>query len=951
MHVRKDHDGRSVARAEDAPEAGFSDRATLPDEGPRGVPSATAAEAQLQATREQPGRYRGPRDPSGQHEPEPVELGRGGIGRVLMAYDGHIGREIAIKELMRKGAPLTEADSRASIATARFLREARLTGQLEHPNIVPVYELGQRADGTLYYTMKVVRGAHLGTALEKAKTLAERLKLLKHYADLCDAIAYAHSRGVIHRDIKPDNVMVGEFGETVVLDWGLAKPAGASDADAGPTPDRRSLSKLRGVRDVTTLSEEESTGAKTQDGALIGTPLYMSPEQAIGDQVAVDARTDVWALGVVLYELLTGEPPFSGRKPLEILVKIVKHPVPPVRTRCPEAPPELVAICEKALAREPADRYADARGLAEEIRAYLTGGRVRAFAYGPWLRFTRWARRHRAPLIVGAASVVALLTLGVVSYVKIGDERDLALTARVEAEAARDEAQSARARAEKAELDTRASRDDADRLVRFMVSDLKDRLEPLGQLSLLEGVAAEIGAYQQRADARATPRDLIAERNRAAVSDLVGDIHRARGDLARAETAYREAERLREALVSAHPDDPELRFDRAESHRRAGLLARVRGDLMGAKRQLDRAHALRVDLANAVPSAPRDVRALAESELDRGELATLMGDLKAAEAAYLAAVKAARSLLLVPPEDPESRHVLALALDALGVAYLDMDRAEARGVFSEALGLREALVASHPGNLAWLHRLAISHARLAEVEESQKDFGAADRAWREATGLLERLVSQDPGQARWVRDLAVHCNRLGDLASKAGRPEEALAHYEKALTHMASLAARDTANTEVARDVEVGHNRVGDALAALGRPADALARYRDGLAIAEHLAALDPANARFQHDLALTLLKVGGLERATAPGKEALERAVGVLAELVARDPSNAAWRVDLEAARGLADRTEPASTPPIQPQRPSMKAQASEPPDARSPEAPKQPQRPDPAKPPDRLP
>ena len=161
-----------------------------------------------------------------------AEIGRGGIGRVLIAHDEHIGRDVAVKELLDSGKgsfAQSNAVSRTTAAAARFLREARVTGQLEHPNIVPVYEVGQRADGTYYYAMRLVRGRTMGEALRGCDGLRNRLELLPPYVSLCNAVAFAHSRGVIHRDIKPDNVMLGAFGETVVLDWGLAKVRGKKD--------------------------------------------------------------------------------------------------------------------------------------------------------------------------------------------------------------------------------------------------------------------------------------------------------------------------------------------------------------------------------------------------------------------------------------------------------------------------------------------------------------------------------------------------------------------------------------------------------------------------------------------------------------------------------------------------------------------------------------------------
>ncbi|MBN2497014.1 MAG: serine/threonine protein kinase, partial [Deltaproteobacteria bacterium] len=192
-------------------------------------PDTGSGEEGLAVTPETQGRYslrdstsKGPAEGRGS-----PELGRGGMGRVLVAFDEHLGREVAVKELlpdMRGRSPsLDTPEYRASDLVVRFLREARVTGQLEHPNIVPVYELGRRGDGTLYYTMKIVRGRTLADELRKCRGIQDRLKLLGHFVDVAQAVAYAHSRGVVHRDIKPENVMLGEFGETVLLDWGLAK--------------------------------------------------------------------------------------------------------------------------------------------------------------------------------------------------------------------------------------------------------------------------------------------------------------------------------------------------------------------------------------------------------------------------------------------------------------------------------------------------------------------------------------------------------------------------------------------------------------------------------------------------------------------------------------------------------------------------------------------------------
>ncbi|MGC4123208.1 MAG: protein kinase [Myxococcales bacterium] len=347
--------------------------ATLPASGPHSTP---ADESDLtQVTPESPGRYalRG-------------ERGRGGMGRILVAFDQHVGREIALKQLLGPG----DAE-----AAARFLREARVTGQLEHPNIVPVYEVGRGEKGALYYSMRLVRGRTLTAVLAEGRTLAERLRSLGSFWDLCKAVAYAHSRGVVHRDLKPDNVMVGEFGETVLLDWGLAKLTGGPSAPP---------SQLR-------LGDEASP---TVGGAAVGTPCYMSPEQAVG--TPADERSDVWGLGAVLYELLTGQPPFLGDSVLHTLSLVQGAPLVPVRTRAAEAPPELAAIAEKALRKDPGQRYASAQELAQDVSAYMTGGRVRAHAYRPWELLKRAAAQNKAVVAGIAVGLTCLLVaLGLVT--------------------------------------------------------------------------------------------------------------------------------------------------------------------------------------------------------------------------------------------------------------------------------------------------------------------------------------------------------------------------------------------------------------------------------------------------------------------------------------------------------------------------------------------------------
>ncbi|MES1177638.1 MAG: protein kinase [Myxococcales bacterium] len=364
-------------------------------------------------TEEAKGRYRA--EPDG-------ELGRGAIGRVFVAEDLHLGRRVAIKELLSEGNELL-GDSRALQGISRFLREARVTGVLEHPNIVPVYELGRRADGTLYYTMRIVPGRTLAQAIGESKGIQQRLSLVNHFSGLCQAIAYAHSRGIVHRDIKPDNVMVGEFGETVVLDWGMAKllvqPLDETDAtEISLAPEPAPAREL----------ELDDPGL-TLEGSLCGTPLYMSPEQAAGRSNEVDFRSDVWSLGVVLYTILSGRTPFSGKSLLEIIAKVRAGQHTPLRAHDPRIPAELAAIVEHALRPNPEERYASARELARDVQAYQAGMRVTAYEYSSFDLVQRFVARHRAAVTASLLAVIFAFVAGIVAYRRVVAARDRALVA------------------------------------------------------------------------------------------------------------------------------------------------------------------------------------------------------------------------------------------------------------------------------------------------------------------------------------------------------------------------------------------------------------------------------------------------------------------------------------------------------------------------------------------
>jgi WD40 repeat protein len=336
------------------------------------------------------------------------ELGRGSQSVVRAARDQIVEREVALKELSRVAGEAPDGDAYRA-ARARFLREVRLIASLEHPGIVAIHELAQREDGTLFCAQKLIRGETLRARIARTSSLDERLLLLRHIVDACHAVAYAHDKRIIHRDLKPSNVMVGEYGETVVVDWGLAKRRDEEDVVAMPGAAR---------------SQEP---ALTVAGIALGTPAYMSPEQARGELAAIDERSDVFSLGAILYELLTGRSPFEGETAEQVMVKVRAGSFPAVRALVPEAPAELAAIAERALRPLPAERYANGEALAKELSAYVSGGRVGAYRYGVWELLRKFASSHRALLSGAAIAVGAVVIAATVVAMRLHQARlDLA---------------------------------------------------------------------------------------------------------------------------------------------------------------------------------------------------------------------------------------------------------------------------------------------------------------------------------------------------------------------------------------------------------------------------------------------------------------------------------------------------------------------------------------------
>jgi serine/threonine protein kinase len=609
---------------------------------------------------------------------------RGGLGTVSVALDADLNREVALKEIQEHHAD--DPHSRS-----RFLLEAEITGRLEHPGIVPVYALGTHADGRPFYAMRLIRGNSLKEAVahfhaderlkkDPGERSLELRKLLRRFVDVCNAVEYAHGRGVLHRDLKPSNIMIGRYGETLVVDWGLAKCMGGPDA-ASP-PDEQAL--------VPTMS---SGSSETLPGSAIGTPAYMSPEQADGDLDRLGARSDVYSLSATLYCLLTGRPPREGEEARAVLAAARRGEFTPLRQFDPSIDRALEAICAKAMAAKPEDRYDTAKALADDVERWMADEPVTAYR-DPWAtRAWRWLRRHQTAATAGGL-LALIVVIGITSLSLISAARDREALKGKEAEEYRRQA-----------------------------------LEKEAETYVVKGLRV---SERLRIDARAPGPDI----NRDLIHGLLTALERRDQD---PEAAVRAARALREAL--RQPAEAEARKRAADSEAAARVLHRGIDVIERVRREFPERRSYRVLLGQyyylLASTQVRPVTDLAGYEAmlsGKGDIAPRQrSELEAALALYDKAVAT------LPGDGEDLRQDWYLLWVGRGAILTQLGR------FSEALlDYDQALRLAEDSQVSLIRAVSSVILKGAEVEQSHLPWSRPPRVdHAKAIRMAESLVNRD----------------------------------------------------------------------------------------------------------------------------------------------------------------------------------------------------------------
>jgi len=839
--------------------------------------------------------------------------GFGGYGEVWEATQSSLNRVVAVKvirEDVRRGKGVGPQ------VDAFFRHEAETTARLEHPNIVPIYDLGADENGRPLLAMKFAHGRAWNELLAAdRRDLEPRAYYAKHVSILiavAQAVAYAHSRGVIHRDLKPAQVIVGEFGEVLLADWGIAIDM-----------------------------ERDRRGEDSVTSGPAGTVAYMAPEQTHGDPSLIGPWTDVYLLGGTLYTLLTATVPHDATDPMLALGQAADGFIAPPRAMPDGVPEELLAIARAALVPEPHARIQTAAEFVRRLEGYLAGTSRREESEA----IARDVERRIPSLGIDYAAYTALVAeLSEASALwaenpRVEPLRDRVLEAfareairngdlvlaRIEALQVRDEelrrsllaqAESRRDAIESRERQRRvaviaaailgvvlagslvvytriiarereqavAARRDAEDLMNFMLRDLGQNLEPIGKLGLLEGVSKKAMAYFAT-----LPAELATDETRtqqALALDAVGDVLYAEGKLDKSNEAYRKAFAIRQELATRRPAELEISAGLAASRMRIARGLRAAGNETGARDEFREAQSILATVVAGAPSNAEWRHDYASATSRYGEVLLAMGETEPALAELRRSLQSFTELAAMAPADLDKRRDIAVAHSKIGDA-LDAkgDTAASLEEYESYLRIMQELVSKDPQQLEWARELAVAHNSVGWAERSLGNSGEALRHFEEQRALMREVTRREPTNSNWQRELAFSEAVIGRMLRAKGDAAGAVASLEASRDILRDWAQRDPSNSTWRRDAAVSQTLLAQARWAAGDRSTAMTEMTDAATTLEALAKSDPSNTGWARDLAQTRRLLGPMLIGTgnaARGRDELEKAVAIMEPLTA---------------------------------------------------------------------
>jgi serine/threonine-protein kinase len=845
---------------------------------------------------------------------------RGGLGAVFVALDEELHREVALKQILEE-----HVDD--PLSRQRFLLEAEVTGGLEHPGIVPVYGLGCFPDGRPFYAMRFIRGDSLKEAIERfhradgpdrdpgERTLGQQ-RLLRRFIDVCNAVAYAHSRGILHRDLKPGNVMLGPYGETLVVDWGLAKPIGRAGGSAGTTERTLHPSSASGV-------------TPTQMGAAVGTPQFMSPEQAAGRLDELGPASDVYSLGATLYGLLTGQAPFRDPEIGTVLRRIQAGDFPLPRQVKKDVPRALEAICLKAMALTPAERYDSPRSLADDLEHWLADEPVTAWREPPMTQTLRWARRHKTGVAGALAVLLTALVALTISTVLITRKQRETDDARRRAESSFRQAQAAVDRYLNEISENRllnvpglqplrkdllmAARGFYEEFVKERGQDPTVRAD-LGMAYLNLGrITAETGSRQEsvrlylkacpifEALARERPGSPQAPYQLAVANASMGRLYLEMGRIKEADEAYRDALERASKLSKAHPESIEYRR----------LEGSIQSDSHRVYRDLEQPDQLEAALLRALEVRTTLVQESPKNSVDRANLAETKGHLgdfyvrrnQIDRGIALANQAIADWESVAKEQTQDQRYMSALAnnLLSLGIIYSGINRMrDAAGPLERALEIRERLARENPSVVKYRHDLAVNLGYLANAYGAIGERNRAFDTFRRAQAVWEALVRELPESADMRHGLGFTLYAHGSHQLEGGHPQEAEALLVKALEIFEGLARENPQRPRFQEAIVSVEMPLARHYNSSGQLEKAKQTYRGALRRIEPILRANAKNPMMQNlrvDCALGLARLGDHAAASAEAE-----AAQALVEPSGLNLYNLACTLSLARAAAVAD-------------------------------------------------